>query len=84
MVTSVLFGLLLIAPQQDQQTLQQLQQISRQLDDIKKQPGPCSAEMHRATAADVRKVPPTASATVALNITSVVSKPVEEDRKSVV
>jgi len=76
MVSSLLLGLLLIAPQQsDTQTPQQLQQIRDRLDDIKKQLAPCTADLRRANASDVRKVPPTASAVVLLNLTAVISKP---------
>jgi hypothetical protein len=79
MLSSLLLGFVLIAPQQsDPQTLQQLQQINQKLDDIKKMPGPCSAEISRANASDVRKVPPAASSFVTLNLTSVISKPAEQ------
>jgi hypothetical protein len=79
MITSFVLGLLLIAPQQsDPQTLQQMQQIKDNLDSIKKQLAPCTAELRRANASDVRKVPPTAAAVVLLNLTSVISKPSDE------
>jgi hypothetical protein len=79
MITSFLLGLLLIAPQQsDQQSYQQMQQMSQKLDDIKKQLAPCTAEMHRANAENIRKVPAAASAVVLLNLTSVVSKPSDQ------
>jgi hypothetical protein len=79
MITSFLLGLLLIAPQQsDQQSYQQMQQISQKLDDIKKQLAPCTAEMHRANAENIHKVPAAASAVVLLNLTSVVSKPSDQ------
>jgi hypothetical protein len=79
MVTSFLFGLLLIAAQQtDQQSYQQMQQINQKLDDIKKQLAPCTAEIHRANAENIGKVPLTAAAVVLLNLTSVVSKPSDQ------
>jgi len=63
----------------DAATQQQLQQISQQLEKIRKllEHTFCSAELRRVNGQDLRKVPPNAQAIVPMNLFSSISQPSE-------